>query len=264
VLGVFDSGLGGLTVVRRVRALLPREDLVYFADQLHVPYGDRSVDELRRLLAYNVGYLVGQRVDAIVVGCNTSCSIAARFGWPACSAPIFDLIGAAADAVAASGARRVGIVATTATARSGAYGDAIRARDRGIVVRELAAPALVPLVEAGVLSGPVARAEVGAVCRELGEGLDAVVLACTHYPLLDAEFAAVLGPSVARVDPAVAQAARVADWVRARRKSSVREHGATRFVTNGALAAFAANVEAFLGPLGDGDVVERDAERVAS
>lgn len=253
LLGIFDSGLGGLTVARRLRALAPGVDLVYFADQRHVPYGDRAVDDLRRLLASNVAYLAAQHVDAIVMGCNTSCAVAARHGWPPSTVPIMDLIGAAADHVARIGARRVGVVATTATARSGAYAAAIAARNPAARVREVAAPALVPLVEAGIVAGPVARRAVANVCAAFDEPLDAVVLACTHYPLLDAEFAAVLGAGVMRIDPAVAQAERAIEWLDDRFGATPGEGGATRYVTSGALDAFLEGVAAVVGPLGPRD-----------
>ncbi len=256
LLGVFDSGLGGLTVLRRLRELAPDVDLLYFADQRHVPYGDREPGDLRRLLASNVEFLAGEGVDAIVMGCNTSCAIAARYGWPPSRVPILDLIAAAADAVAAARARRVGVIATTATARSGAYAAAIAARAPGTLVREVAAPALVPLVEAGIVSGPLARDAVAAACRELGEAPDAVVLACTHYPLLDREFAAVLGGSVARIDPARVQADRAVGWVRERFGLRVASEGNVRYVTSGALPAFRDGVARIAGSLGAGDVVE--------
>ncbi len=242
-------------MVRRVRALLPAEDLVFFADQAHVPYGDRSEDELADLLARNAAYLAAQRVDAIVMGCNTTCAIAARRGWPEAGVPILDLIAAAADAVAATGARRVGVIATTATARSGAYGEAIRDRVTGVDVQEVAAPELVPLVEAGIRSGPVARAAIAAALAGFSRPLDALVLACTHYPLLDAEFAALLGPDVPRIDPAVAQSECAAAFARARGIARPAESGSTRYVTNGAVIAFRAAVEAIAGPLGPRDAV---------
>jgi glutamate racemase len=255
-LGVFDSGLGGLTVLRRLRRLLPAVDLVYFADQRHVPYGDRADADLLRLLAANVAYLAACGSDAIVMGCNTSCAIAASYGWPAADVPIFDLIAAAADAVVASGARRVGVLATSATARTGAYGAAIRARDARIFVREVAAPGLVPLVEAGVLGGPRAEHAVAAACAAVGADIDALVLACTHYPLLDAVFARALGPAVLRIDPAEAQALRAADWVRANYGASRRSGGRTRYVTSGPLDAFGASIVALAGPLDDLENVE--------
>jgi len=246
-LGIFDSGLGGLTVLRSLRAALPDVDVVYLADQAHVPYGDRSSDELRRLLAANVRYLEETGVDAIVMGCNTSCATGASFGWPVSSVPIFDLIEAAAETVARSGARRVGVIATRATIESGAYGDAIRRIAPALDVQEVAAPALVPLVEAGKLAGAEPLAAVAAACTHFALPLEALVLACTHYPLLDVHFAAALGPHIARIDPAESQARRVASFAR-----SAGLHGIarTRYLTTGPLEPFKAALVslAVLGP----------------
>jgi len=226
--------------------------VVYLADQAHVPYGDRAPEELVRLLAANVAYLEGAGVEGIVMGCNTSCAIAASFGYPPARVPILDLIEAAAGAVSASGASRVGVLATSTTVRSGAYGAAIRRRAPALAVEERAAPALVPLVEAGTLHGPQARAAVSAACGAFGAPFDALVYACSHYPLLDAEFAAVLGPRVVRLDPAEAQAVRAAAFARA---SGALGRGRTRYVTTGPLEPFAAALAA-LGQLqSDDDVV---------
>jgi len=240
VLGIFDSGLGGLTVLRRIRERLPSEDLLYFADQANVPYGDRDPDELVRLLSHNVAYLEARGVDAIVMGCNTSCAIAASRGWPASTVPILDLIAAAADDVAASGARRVGVVGTLATVRSGAYGVAIGRRDASITVREVAAPELVPLVESGLLDGPIVRRAVADVCAQFSGPLDALILACTHYPLLDSHFAAALG-DVRRIDPAQAQSRRAAALAA---HTNTRGNGHTEYVTTGPLEPYRRAVRA--------------------
>lgn len=211
-----------------------------------MPYGDRTTDDLARLLATNVSYLENAGADVVVMGCNTSCAVAAQRGWPRARIPILDLIAAAAGDVARSNVARVGVLATTATTRSGAYGDAIRARANGIAVQERAAPKLVPLVEAGTLNGPLARAAVVEACSEFALPLEALVLACTHYPLLDAHFAAVLGPNVRRIDPARAQAERTADYVRER--GGERGTGRTSYVTTGNLAAFRRAVETLSPP----------------
>ncbi len=245
MLGLFDSGLGGLTVVRRVRSLLPTADLVFFADQAHVPYGNRPPEDLRGLLRHNLRWLDEQNVDAIVMGCNTSCAIADRYGWPATRAVVLDLIDSAAIAVERAGYRRIGVVATAATASSGAYGRKIRARVPGASVVEVAAPELVPLVEAGRVEGEEPRAAVRRACEGLPRDLDAVVLACTHYPILDAHFAAALGAGTARLDPAVVQAERavlLADELRFGTGS-----GLARYVTNADADAFRANVVRIIG-----------------
>jgi glutamate racemase len=247
MLAVFDSGLGGLTVLRRLRELLPLHDLLYFADQANVPYGDKTPGELLQLTERNVSRLNACGVRAIVMACNTSCATAAEFGWPYSEAPILDLIESAAMAVAASGHRRIGVIATAATARSGAYATAIGERTHGTRVYEIGAPALVPLVEAGKLEGPEPCAAVSAVCAQLPADVDAVVLACTHYPLLESHFAAVLPPGLPIIDPAVFHAQQAARLVTER---GIQEGtGKILCVTSGNLELFRGNLAALVGDL---------------
>ena len=245
MIGIFDSGLGGLTVVRAVRERLPASDILFFSDQAHVPYGERTPDELHALLEANLRYLDARDVDAIVMGCNTSCAIADAYGWPVTRAEVFDLIDSATIAIQRANALRIGVIATTATVRSGAYGRRIRNAIHASEVWEVPAPALVPLVEAGELTGDGPRNAVADVCAQLPPDLDAVVLACTHYPILDAHFAAVLGPNVVRIDPAFVQAQGVAEMQA--RDGALEEAGHTSYVTNGDLALFARNVARITG-----------------
>lgn len=248
MIGLFDSGLGGLTVVRRVQALLPQHDLLFLADQAHVPYGGRSVEDLRHLLEQNLAWLDSAGVQAISMACNTSCAIARQGGWPPTRAIVLDLIESAAIAVRDAGFACMGVVATAATVRSGAYTAAISRLLPEAQVTEIPAPALVPLVEAGEIHGRRAAREVALICNALPPGLDAVILACTHYPLLDEHFANTLGNQVARVDPAFEQAGRTAALVSAR--SIAPGTGRVRYVTTGAnLEAFTASVTAFTGEL---------------
>jgi glutamate racemase len=245
MLGLYDSGLGGLTVLTALRAAGIEQDIVYFADQAHMPYGDRTEDELSALLAENFAYLGSQGVEAIVMACNTSCAVGARRGWPATTFPVLDVIANGAKSLAEQGFRRIAVIATAATVRSGAYGDAIRVHVPGAEVREIAAPALVPLVESGAVGTPEAAAAVAAVVRELPRDVDAIVYGCTHYPLLDAEFAAVLGTQIARVDPARAQAEATVALVRERARTG--RPGMTHYRTSGDLADFKRNVRRWMG-----------------
>ncbi len=224
---------------------------MYLADQAHVPYGDRDDDDLVGLLAHNIAYLEAAGADAIVMGCNTSCAVAARRGWPSASIPILDLIDAAARVVAASGVRRIGVLATAATARSGAYGNALRSLDPALEVQEVGAPKLVPLVESGLLAGPIARAAVTEALAGFQAPVETLILACTHYPLLDAEFAAVLGAGVRLVDPAIAQAEAAYGFVCERGASA--GSGRTQFATTGAVETYRAAIGAILGPPGPHD-----------
>ena len=240
MIGVFDSGLGGLTVVRRVRERLPFADIVFYADQKHVPYGERTPEELASLLETNLAWLDKQGVDAIVMGCNTSCAIADTYGWPPTEAEVFDLIDSATIAVQHADAKRIGVVATSATVKAGAYGRRIRNAIPDAEVWEVPAPPLVPLVEAGKIDAPETIAAVNAACANFPKGLDAVILACTHYPHLDHHFAAALGSGVLRIDPALVQAQRVGEFLE--RDSLSDEEGQTRYVTNGDDALFQTNV----------------------
>ena len=242
MIGLFDSGLGGLTVLARVRERMPSADIVFFADQANVPYGDRTHAELLELLQANLARLDARGVDAIVMGCNTSCAVAERYGWPKTRAPVVDLIESAAIAVARGGFARVGVVATAATVGAGSYGRTIRARVGGIDVVEVPAPALVPLVEAGAIEGQRPRAAVAEVCGHLPLDLDALVFGCTHYPVLESHFRAVLGDGIALIDPAFTQAERTAELLGSR----AQESGSTEYTTSGDEAAFLANVARFL------------------
>ncbi len=242
MIGLFDSGLGGLTVLARVRERMPLVDTIFFADQAHVPYGDRTHANLLGLLRANLARLDAYGVDGIVMACNTSCAMAERYGWPPSRAPVLDLIESAAIAVERGGFRRVGVVATAATVGAGSYGRTLRAHIGGIDVVEVPAPALVPLVEAGELDGQIPRAAVAEVCAHLPLDLDAVVFGCTHYPVLESHFRVALGAEVALVDPATMQAERAAALL----GEGARGTGRSTYVTSGDDAAFQAKVARFI------------------
>jgi len=244
VIGLFDSGLGGLTVVRRVRERLPDVDLLFFADQAHVPYGGRAADDLFVLLQSNLAWLDERNVEAIVMACNTSCAIADLFGWPPTRAEVFDLLDAATIALQHIDARRVGVVATEATVRSGAYGRRIRNAIHQCEVWEVAAPELVPLVEAGQTEGAQARDAVGRACSALPPDLDAVVYGCTHYPVLERHFTSSLSSSVQLIDPALVQATRVAEFLQL--EETPAGSGTTRYVTSGDPQRFRASIASIM------------------
>jgi glutamate racemase len=222
---------------------MPSADMVFFADQAHVPYGDRTHGDLLRLLRANLARFDEYGVDAIVMACNTSCAVAERYGWPDSRAPVLDLIESAAIAVERGGFTRVGVVATAATVGAGSYGRTLRKRVSGIDVVEVPAPALVPLVEAGATEGEAARGAVAEVCGHLPLDLDALVYGCTHYPVLESHFRSVVGTGVALIDPAIVQAERAAALV------GDRAHGAaqTTYLTSGDEPAFRAGIARILG-----------------
>ncbi len=207
MLGIFDSGLGGLTVLAAIAApaAASRHNLSCRSSARAVRRSHRrtSCSDICATTSVICEALLRR---AIVVACNTSCAVAMKHGWPASDVPVLNLIDNAAEAIAAMGVRRVGVLATTVTTQTGAYGNAIRARVPGVHVEEVAAPALVPLVEAGRYSGRAVRAAVAEACEPFSRDLDVLVLGCTHYPILDPHFAAIFGDGLVRLDPAIAQA----------------------------------------------------------
>ena len=227
-IGVFDSGVGGLTVLREILRRLPFESTVYLGDNARAPYGTRTDDEVRRFSIQALDALVQRDVKALVVACNTSTSVALTDFRRRYDLPVLGVVrpGAAAAALATR-TRRVGVIATPATVRSRAYFNAIKDENPAVEVYEHATPTLVPLVETGRISGPeVEEAVRAAVAPLLGERnedgdfifpmppsarIDTLLLGCTHYPLLAAVLRACVGDSVAIVDSATATASSLAE-----------------------------------------------------
>jgi glutamate racemase len=245
VLGIYDSGLGGLTVLAALRRAGVTQDVVYFADQAHNPYGDKTEAEIHGYLRDNLAILAEQRVEAVVTACNTSCAVAEKLGWPEAPVPVVDIIASAGRSLASTPHRRIAVIATAATVRAGAYGRAIRSAAPHVTVTEIAAPELVPIVERGESDAPVARDAVNAIVAQLPAHTDAIVYGCTHYPLLDGWFAAALDPRIERIDPAAAQAAEALKLVAARRLPPGTS--TTSYYTNGDPTAFEAAVRRWTG-----------------
>jgi glutamate racemase len=209
-IGVFDSGIGGLTVVRELMHQLPAEHIIYVGDTARVPYGPKSPETVRRY-SHEIGdFLVGEGVKAVVVACNTATAHALQSLREALPVPVIGVVEPGARAaVAASPAHRIGVIGTTGTIASGAYERAIRALVPDAMVVSRACPLFVPLVEEGWTEHDVTRR----VAQEylvpmLDAGIDAVVLGCTHYPLLKGAIGDVLH-DVRLIDSAEQTAAEV-------------------------------------------------------
>lgn len=204
--GVFDSGVGGLTVAREISLQLPAETIIYYGDTAHVPYGSRTVDELIGFADAIVGFLIARGVKAIVDACNTTSAVALPYLQNKYNVPIVGVIepGVAA-ALQATRNGRIGVLATAATVASNAHRQAILAGDGKVQVFAQACPKLVPLVEAGVVSGPAAAAAVAEYVLPLvAAGVDTLILGCTHYPFLAPLIQEIAGPEVTLIDPAAA------------------------------------------------------------
>lgn len=208
-IGVFDSGLGGLTVAHAIMRQLPSESLVYFGDTARVPYGPKSPETVRRYSTEIGFYLIEQGVKAIVVACNTATAHALPQLRDELPVPVIGVVDPGARAaVKASRNGRIGVIATQGTIRSGAYVRAIEAASPEAQVTALACPLFVPLVEEGWTDHEAARL----IAREYLEPfahreVDTLVLGCTHYPLLKPLIREVVGPHVRLIDSAEETAA---------------------------------------------------------
>jgi glutamate racemase len=211
MIGVFDSGVGGLSVLTEIRRLLPGADFVYLADRANSPYGQRSLEEVRRLAAACTAHLLEQGAGLIVVACNTASAAALhhlRAIHP--DVPFVGMEPAVKPAIAITRSKVIGVLATTATFQGELFASVVGRFADGVKVINRACPGWSDLVEAGVVEGPVAEA---AIARHLdpvlASGADTLVLGCTHYPFLRHLIAARAGAQVSIVDPARAVARQV-------------------------------------------------------
>jgi len=213
-IGVFDSGVGGLTVVRALRARLPGEDIVYLGDTARVPYGSKSPRTVERYSLTCLQFLLAHDVKLVLIACNTASAQALPALIAASPVPVIGAVDPGAEsALAASTGRRIGVIGTLGTVRSGAYERALTARDPAARVTALACPLLVPLAEEGWVDDEVAAAVARRYLTELfvrDPDIDTIVLGCTHYPLLRDVLArtaaALAGRPIAIVDSASAMA----------------------------------------------------------
>jgi glutamate racemase len=203
-IGVFDSGIGGLTVVSALRELLPNEQIFYLGDTARVPYGGKSAATVERYSLEITAMLLAENCKTIVVACNTASALALPRLESTIPVPITGVIQPGAQAaVAATRNGHIGVIGTRATIKSGAYERAIRALDPALRVSARACPLFVPLIEEGWLESEITDRVIRQYLTPLVEaGVDTVVLGCTHYPLLREAIARFLGDAVTLVDSA--------------------------------------------------------------
>jgi glutamate racemase len=254
--GVFDSGVGGLTVLHECLVTMPHEDFVYLGDHARLPYGPRPLGEIRSF-ARQIGiFLEEEGVKLILVACNAATSAALPRLQEELTVPVVGVITPEAHAaVQATRNRRIGLLATQATVEAGRYADLVHALDAGATLLPVACPKLVPLIESETPFGAETTAAVREYAAPLRDaGVDTVILGCTHYPLIRPIFQRVLGRGVTLVFSAEETAHEVAETLA---RKGIEHHdqtreGTTRFFTTGEPELFRALGERFLQlPLGD-------------
>lgn len=248
-IGIFDSGVGGLTALRALRLLLPGENIVYFGDTARVPYGGRSVPELQSLAKSDGDFLLSRGVKAILVACGTVSSNALSCVGDG-SVPVLGVLKpSAAEAAGATKNRRLGVLSTEATHKSGAFQRELRAVCPDAEVFSVGTGSLVPLAEAGRVSPDdpeVAEAVGECLSPLLREGIDTLVLGCTHFPLLAPAISAFAGDGVALIDSGAAGARAMAELLRGRDMLGSGS-GECSFFVSGDAGSFMRGAALFLG-----------------
>ena len=184
-IGIFDSGIGGLTVVNAVMKKLPHENIIYFGDTAHVPYGTKSDKAINRFSAEITQFLIRQDVKMILIACNSVSAVAKETVTSiAGSIPVLDVITAGTQAAIATGSKSIGVIGTLATIGSGAYEHSLRQSNNGLQIMSKACPLLVPLAEEGWTDNEVAKNTLSLYLSEfMNNNIDSIILGCTHYPL---------------------------------------------------------------------------------
>ncbi|AQX83558.1 MULTISPECIES: glutamate racemase [Elizabethkingia] len=202
-IGVFDSGVGGLTVAKEIKRLLPNEDLIYFGDTKHLPYGEKSKEAIVEYSTKITNFLLEQNCKAIVIACNTATANALKevLELVAGRVPVIDVINPVAEKVAYEIHTNVGVIATKATVNSGLYRKSIRKHNKFIKVDELATPLLVPAIEEGFKNHPITHAIIyNYLSNNKLKNIETLILGCTHYPLLLDEIKQYYGNRVRVID----------------------------------------------------------------
>ena len=249
-IGVFDSGLGGLTVVRQLRRYLPSEEIHYLGDLAHLPYGTKSTDEIRRRSDDCAKFLRGHKIKALVIACNSASSVAYDMLRKKLSIPVINVITPAVeDALARSRSRRIGVIATYATIESGSYAKALEKRSPDADYFLKPCPLFVPLAEEGWLDGAIVLGTARKYLTPLKKkGVDALILGCTHYPLLQRAIGKVMGKKVRLIDSAVPTASKLKALLRDRGLlSSRRGRAPLKIYVTDYVRNFTRIGEAFLG-----------------
>lgn len=249
--GVFDSGVGGLTVLKALALRLPKESAVYLGDTARVPYGTKSAEVVTKYALANARLLLQHDIKLLVVACNTASAVALPALEAALSVPVVGVIGpGAAAAAAASRGGAIAVIGTPGTVASGAYQRALAQLKPSTPVRALACPLFVPLAEEGWVTGDVPRLTAERYLQSsFLSGVDTLVLGCTHYPLLREVLEQAAGPGVRLVDSAAATAEAVATMLEARGLLASREntHATRTFLVTDTPGRFAEVGARFLG-----------------
>jgi len=250
-IGVFDSGLGGLTTVKKLAEYLPGEDIIYLGDTGRVPYGSRSKETIIKYALQDAAFLAGFNIKAMIVACNTVCSVAIGTLQDRYNLPLYEVVNAPSKAaVMQTKSGIVGVIGTAATIRSKAYETAILGIEPGMKVLSVPCPLFVPLAENGRtdVDDIAAMAIAGDYLSQFyGTGLDTLIMGCTHYPLLRGVIAKIMGPGVYLIDSGTEAAKLTSEDMKARNiLSKKKAAGSVKYYVTDSAEGFSQHASRFL------------------
>lgn len=262
-IGVFDSGLGGLTCVRKILKTMPGEDVIYFGDTGRVPYGTRSRDTIIKYVRQDIRFLEEFDIKMIIIACGTASSAALPWLADEIKTPITGVVEpAVARAVSATKNNKIGVIGTSGTVRSGKYPEYIEKMNKDIQVIQRDCPMFVPLVENGYLDADATREFAREYLEEIKAfGVDTLILGCTHYPLLTKVIKEEMGDSVTLIDSGAAAADYSYEILKERNMLSDKKKGNIRFFVSDGTENFSRLGEMFLDRKIDGSVAMVDIEK---
>lgn len=261
-IGIFDSGLGGLTVVRELRKVLPNEDLVYLGDTARVPYGTRSAKVIKGFSEQNTAFLLKKKVKCIVIACNTSSATSASFlKRKFAGVPIFEVISSAARE-SVQGGKRIGVIGTRATIGSNAYVKEIQKKSKTAEVYSEACPLLVPFIEEGEINGRGLEFILKKYLTPLKKAkIDTLILGCTHYPIIKDLIQKEMGESIRLVNPEKTVVGEVKNFLDMKSMLNAKKAlGKREFYVTDLTDRFAKVAEMFLSDKIRGDLKEVELE----
>lgn len=249
-IGVFDSGLGGLTAVKELRKRLPHEDIVYLGDTARVPYGTRSKELVTKFSLQDAYFLAGQGVKCIVIACNTASSLSYDEIKKKISIPLFEVITTGArDAVKKTRNNKIGIIGTNGTIASCSYQRKIKELSKVVEVYSKACPLLVPFIEAGEIHGKLVELVINKYLEDLkSKNIDILILGCTHYPILEEEIGRYFGGNIILINPAIELSKKLSEFLKKKSLLTGNIHrGSTRFFLTDVVPETKMIAELFLG-----------------
>ena len=249
-IGIFDSGVGGLTVARAIAHLMPRESFLYYGDTVHLPYGDKSPEAIKRYSSNIARFLLDQGAKAIVIACNSASAVAHEFLIEQIGdqVPVLNVIDPVAEALINRGHKQIGVIGTRATIKSGAYSRGLKAIDPDVTVKPLPTPLLVPVIEEGLANSHISMDVLEHYLTKPDlEDISALILGCTHYPILHDRIELFLKGQVKVVDSPQIVAEAISQELAARDLLASQKRGAYQFYVSDYTETFAKIAEEFFG-----------------